>query len=186
MFAVVSGGVEIGHHDVRIQAGDGFYGCVLAGEFTGAAAIGSEAGEQVGGNDDEALCGQLVGHFLGPVAEAEDLVNENDHGGFGFYFGINHEGLNGAIAMLQGYVFVMAGRRIEAGLCPVLRLDGDLPREKEARTATASLMAYVGIANFMGRSLVTDSGGRKGSSLRPCKSGGRVAGVDACDGAVFR
>ena len=57
MFAVVGGGVEVGHHGVWVQAGDGFHGCVLAGEFTGASAVGSEAGEQVGGDHDEAFCG---------------------------------------------------------------------------------------------------------------------------------
>jgi hypothetical protein len=51
-------------------------------------------------------------------------VNEDDDGGFGFYFWINDECLNGAISVLESYVFVMAGRCFEAGFCLVLRLDG--------------------------------------------------------------
>ena len=94
------------------------------GNSLGAAAVGAEAGEQVGSDDDEALRGEFVGHLLGPVAEAEDLVNEDDDGGFGFDFGIDDEGLDGAIAVLEGDVLVMAGRCVEAGFGPVLRLDG--------------------------------------------------------------
>ena len=51
-------------------------------------------------------------------------MDEDDYRGFCFYFGINHEGLKGAISVLEGYVFVMTGRCFEAGLCPVLRLHG--------------------------------------------------------------
>ena len=48
------------------------------------------------------------------------------------------------------------------------------------------------IANFMGRSLVTESGGRKVWRLSPCESNGGdqmtmdgETGVDASDGACF-
>jgi hypothetical protein len=51
-------------------------------------------------------------------------VYEDDHGSFGFDLGVDHEGLDGAIAVLEGNVFVMAGRGFEAGLGPVLGLGG--------------------------------------------------------------
>ena len=57
MFAVVGGGVEISGDDVGVERGYGFDGSVLAGEFSGASTIGAEAGEEVWGDDDEALCG---------------------------------------------------------------------------------------------------------------------------------
>ena len=122
VFAVVGCGVEISIHDVRIQAGYGFYRCVLTGEFTGAASVGSETREQIGRDYDEALGGEFVGHFLGPVAEAENFVDENDDRRFGFDFGVDDEGLDGAISVLEGHVLVMAGGCIEACFCPVLRL----------------------------------------------------------------
>ena len=84
LLAIVGRGVQIGGHDLGIKAGDGLHGCVLAGKLARSAAIGAEAGEQVGSDDDEALCGQFVGHFFGPIAEAEDLVNEDDDRGFRF------------------------------------------------------------------------------------------------------
>jgi hypothetical protein len=51
-------------------------------------------------------------------------VNEDDYGCFGFYLWKDNEGLKGAIAVLESYVFVMAGRCFKAGFRPVLRLDG--------------------------------------------------------------
>ena len=122
--AVVGCGVEVGVDDGGVEAGDGFGGGVHAGECVGAAAVGAEAGEQVGSDDDEALAGEFVGHLLGPVAEAEDFVDEDDDGGFGFDLGIDDEGLDGAVAVLEGDVLVVAGRCVEAGLGPILRLDG--------------------------------------------------------------
>ena len=109
MLAVVGGCIEVSGDDVGVEAGDGFDGVVLAGEGVGAAAVGAEAGEQVGCDDDEALCGEFVGHFFGPVAEAEDLVDEDDYGCFPFDFGVDDEGLNGAVAVLERNVFVVAG-----------------------------------------------------------------------------
>ena len=149
VLAVVGRGIEIGIHAVRVQTGDGFHRCVLAGEFAGPAAIGPETGEQVGGNDDEALCGQFVGHLLGPVAKAEDLVNEDDHGGFGFNLGVDHEGLNGTIAVLERHVLVVARRCFQAGFRPVLRMDGSGRERKKHSSGTASLRAR-GIVNCHG------------------------------------
>jgi len=123
-FAVVGGGVEVRGDDGGVEAGDGFGGGVHAGEGIGAAVVGAETAEEIGGDDDEALAGEFVGHLLGPVAEAEDFVDEDDDGGFGFDFGIDDEGLDGAVAVLQGDVLVVARRGVEAGLGPVLRLDG--------------------------------------------------------------
>ena len=58
-------------------------------------------------------------------------MDEDDDGGLGFDFGIDDEGLDSAIAVFEGDVFVMTRRGIEAGFGPVLRLDGrDREREK--------------------------------------------------------
>ena len=131
LLGVVGGGVEVGGDDGGVEAGDGFDGGVHAGEGVGAAAVGAEAGEEVGGDDDEALSGELVGHLLGPVAEAEDLVDEDDDGGFGLDLGVDDEGLDGAVAVLEGDVLVVAGRGVEAGLGPVLRVQGSGGERKE-------------------------------------------------------
>ena len=128
---VVGCGVEVGVDDGGVETGDGFGGGVHAGEGVGAAVVGAEAGEQVGSDDDEALSGEFVGHLLGPVAEAEDLVDEDDDGGFGFDLGIDDEGLNGAVAVLEVDVLVVAGRGVEAGFGPVLRLEGGGGEGKE-------------------------------------------------------
>ena len=128
---VVGCGVEVGIDDGCVEAGDGFGGGVHAGKGVGAAAVGAEAGEEVGSDDDEALSGEFVGHFFGPVAEAEDLVDEDDDGGLGFDFGVDDEGLDGAVAMLEGDVFVVARRGVEAGFGPVLRVKGRGRERKE-------------------------------------------------------
>ena len=124
-FGVVGCGVEVCVDDGGVEAGDGFGPVVArAGEGVGAAAVGAEAGEEVGGDDDEALASEFVGHLLSPITEAEDLVDEDDDGGFGFDLGVDDEGLDGAIAMFEGDVFVVAGRGVEAGFGPVLRMEG--------------------------------------------------------------
>ena len=51
-------------------------------------------------------------------------MDEDHDGGFGLDFGIDDEGLNGAVAVLEGDVLVVARRGFEAGLGPVLRLQG--------------------------------------------------------------
>jgi hypothetical protein len=68
---------------------------------------------------------QLVGHLLGPIAETEDLVNQNHHRSLGFHLGVNHQGLNGAAAVLQCDIFTVARGSVEAGLGPVLRVQGN-------------------------------------------------------------
>ena len=95
--------------------------CVLAARGVGAAAVGAGAAEQVGRDDDVALRGEFVGHLLGPVAEAEDLVDEDDDGRFVADFGIDDEGLHGAVAVLDGDVFAVARRFLQRGFGPVLR-----------------------------------------------------------------
>ena len=70
------------------------------------------------------LCSQLVRHFLGPIAEAEDLVNEDNHRSFRFDLGVDHERLDGAVAVLERNILVMAGRGFEASPGPVLRVHG--------------------------------------------------------------
>ena len=166
-FAVVGGGVEVGVDDGGVEAGDGFGGGVHAGEGVGAAAVGAEAGEQVGRDDDEALCGEFVGHLLGPVAEAEDLVDEDDDGRFGFDLGIDDEGLDGAVAVLERDVLVVAGRGVEAGLGPVLRLDGAAAR---GRSRAAARVRARGKVFVMGRSLVRSVQGRQDerNEFLPC------------------
>jgi hypothetical protein len=51
-------------------------------------------------------------------------VDEDDDGGFGFDLRIDDEGLDGAVAVLEIDVLVVAGRGVEAGLGPVLRVEG--------------------------------------------------------------
>ena len=51
-------------------------------------------------------------------------MDEDDDGSFGFDLGIDDEGLNGAAAVLEVDVLVVAGRGVEAGFGPVLRVDG--------------------------------------------------------------
>ena len=123
LFGIVGCGVEISVDYGCIEAGDGFGGGVHAGEGVGAAVVGAEAGEEIGCDDDEALSGELVGHLLGPVAEAEDLVDEDDDRGFGLDLGIDDEGLNGTVTVLEGYVLVMAGGGVETSFGPVLRVE---------------------------------------------------------------
>jgi len=120
--AIVCCGVEVCVDDRCVEAGDRFGGGVHAWEGVGAAAIWAEAGEKVGSYDDESLPGEFVGHLLGPVAEAEDFVDEDDDRGFGFDLGVDDEGLDGAVAVLEGDVLVMARRGVKAGFGPVLRL----------------------------------------------------------------
>ena len=119
--AVVGGGVEVGGDDGGIERGDGLGDGVLAGEGIGSAAVGAEAGEQVGRDDDEALRGELVGHLLGPVAEAEDLVDHEDDGGLLADLGIDDEGLHGAVAVADGDVLAVARRFLQRRFGPVLR-----------------------------------------------------------------
>jgi hypothetical protein len=130
-FGVIGGGVEVGGDDCGVKTGDGFGGGVHAGEGIGGAVVGAEAGEEVGSDDDEALRGEFVGHLLGPVAEAEDLMDEEDDGGFGLDFGVDDEGLDGAAAVLEVDVLGVAGRGVKAGLGPVLGVEGSGREGKE-------------------------------------------------------
>ncbi len=125
LFGVVGCGVEVGV-DYGWRRGPRRLWCCrrLAGEGVGAAAVGAEAGEEVRRDDDEALAGEFVGHLFGPVAEAEDLVDEDDDGGFGFDLGIDDEGLNGAVAVFERDVLVVARGGVEARFGPVLRMKG--------------------------------------------------------------
>ena len=91
-----------------------------AGEFGGAAAVGSHAGEEVGGDGDVAGLGELVGHAARPVGEALIVVNDDDGGGFSFHLGVGDEGGDDALVMGNLDVFVVAGGFFEAGLGPVL------------------------------------------------------------------
>src|ERR1019366_10133723 len=72
--AVVGRSVKVRGNLVGAQAGDGSRDGVLTGKGVGAAAVGPGTAEQVRRDYDVALRGQFVGHFLGPVAQAEDLV----------------------------------------------------------------------------------------------------------------
>ena len=102
MLCIVGGGIQVGGDGGGVETGDGFDNCVLAGKLAGAAAVGAEAGKQVGRDDDESLRRQFIGHLLGPVGQAEDLVNENDDGGFVLDLGVDDEGLHGAVVVLEG------------------------------------------------------------------------------------
>lgn len=117
---VVGCGVQVGVNDVGVETGDGFRRGVHAGEGVGAATVGAEAGEEIRGDDDEALGGQFVGHLFGPVTESEDFVDKDDDRGFVFDLGIDDEGLDGAVAVFKRDVFVVAWGGFEAILRPVL------------------------------------------------------------------
>ena len=84
--------------------------------------------------------GELVGHLFGPVGEAEDLVDEDDDGGLVLDLGIDDEGLDGAVAVLEGDVLAVARRGFEAGLGPVLRVGGD--GEETSRRRARSLRGW--------------------------------------------
>jgi hypothetical protein len=47
-------------------------------------------------------------------------MDEDDDGGFGFDLGVDDECLDGAITVLEGNIFMVAGRGVEAGFGPVL------------------------------------------------------------------
>ncbi len=87
--------------------------------------MGPIAAEQIGLDDDEAFRGNLVGHLFGPVTEAENLVDHDHDGGFVLDFGIDDEGLDGAVAPVERDIFPMARGGFEAGFGPVLRVGRD-------------------------------------------------------------
>src|SRR5215469_4671386 len=123
--AVIRGSVEIGEHFRWIEGRDGFDAVVLTGDLGGASAVGTVAAEEVWRNDDEALAGEFVAHRLGPVAETEDLVNQDDDGYLALYLGVDDERLDHAVIVLEGDVFAVARRGFETSLGPVLRLRGE-------------------------------------------------------------
>jgi hypothetical protein len=51
-------------------------------------------------------------------------VDEDDDGSFGFDLGVDDEGLDGAVAVLEVDVFVVAGGGVEASFGPVLCVEG--------------------------------------------------------------
>ena len=87
--------------------------------------MGTEAGDEVGSDDDEALPGEFIGHLFGPVAQAEYLMNENNDGGFAADLGINDEGLDGAVVVLELDIFVVARRGLEPRPGPILCRGGN-------------------------------------------------------------
>ena len=99
---------------------DGFHGFAF-GEAVAAAAVRAHAGEQVGGDGDIACGGELVSEILDPIGHAKDFVDDKHDRRFAFGFGINHEGLDGAVAVLYGDPFAVARGLFERGLGPVLR-----------------------------------------------------------------
>ncbi len=109
--------------------------------------LGAGAGEEVGGDDDEAGGGEVVGHGFGPVGEAEDLVDEDDDGDFVFDLGIDDEGLDGAVAVLDGDVLAVARRGFEAGFGPVLGVGGERKKQEDGGEEAEGCAAH-------GRSLV--------------------------------
>src|SRR5208283_5303971 len=96
---VVGGGVQIGGDGVGVEARNGFDDSLLVGKGGGASPLGSEAGEQVGCDDDVAHGREVVGHRARPIAQAEDLVNQDDHRRLVAHLGIDDESVNGAVAV---------------------------------------------------------------------------------------
>jgi len=109
LFGEVGYGVEVGGDGIGIEAGDGFRDGVHAREGVRATAVGAEAGEEIRRDDDEACGGQVVGHRFGPVGEAEYLVNKDNDRYLLLNLGVHDEGLDGAVAMLDGDVLAVAG-----------------------------------------------------------------------------
>ena len=134
------------------SAGDGFGDGVLAGEGVGAAAVGAGAGEQVGRDDDVALRGEFVGHLLGPVAEAEDLVDHDDDGRLLADLGIDDEGLHGAVAVLEGDVLAVAWRLLERALAQSCAGERSSSEGKEWRGRGESCAAH-GVSLALGSAL---------------------------------
>ncbi len=149
LFGEVGYGVEVRGDGVGVEARDGFRDGVHAREGVGATTVGAEAGEEIGRDDDEAGRGQVVGHRFGPVGEAEDLVDEDDDGGLLLDFGVDDEGLDGAVAVFDGDIFAMAGRGFEAGLGPVLCTSGEREEQEDGAEEVEGCAAH-------GRSLVCE------------------------------
>lgn len=133
-FTVFGCGIEIGENLSGVESGDGLDAIVLCGERIGASAVLAMSAEHVWRDDDEAFCGDFIGHLFCPVAETEDLVNENDDGGFALCLWIDDKCLHGAIVDLERHVFAMARGGLQSGFGPVLRMStnwGEEEGEKE-------------------------------------------------------
>ena len=117
-WCVVRGGVEIRRHLVGIQLADGLGDA--CGEIFGAAAIGRHAAEQVWGDGDVTRGGEFVGKFLRPVAEAEDFVNDEDHGTLVLRFGVNDQRVHVSAIVFYGDPLAVARRFVDAFARPRL------------------------------------------------------------------
>jgi len=60
-------------------------------------------------------------------------VDEDDDGDLLLGLGVDDEGLDGAVAVLDGDVLAMAGRGFEAGFGPVLCVGGEGEEQKEQK-----------------------------------------------------
>src|ERR1700722_2342054 len=142
MLAIICGRIEVSSHAVRIQPGDGLGDRILTRKLAGSATVGTKAGEQVGSNDNVALGGEFIGHLLGPVAQAENLVDQDNDRSFGLHFRVDNEGLDRPVAMLDGNVFAMAGRRFEARFRPILSVS--VPRRKRQKQSSSGKSGSLG------------------------------------------
>lgn len=120
LFSIVGCSIEVGIDLIGVESGDGFRGGVHAGEGIGVATIGPSAGEQVWGDNDVAGGGKLVGHLLGPVGEAEDLVNKDDDGNLLADLRVDDEGLQRTVSVFECDVFAVTRRGVQLCLGPLL------------------------------------------------------------------
>ena len=164
MFTVVGRGVKVGENHTRIKARNSFDVCVLASELAGAAAVRAKPAQQVGSDHDESLPSQLVGHLFCPVAETEDLVDQNHHRSLGFHLGVHNQGLNAAAAVLKCDVFTVARGSVEACLGPVLRRQGSGEHGKQQED---SRIKGAGKRDFHGPSLAAGKIGWQAFSQHP-------------------
>src|SRR5207253_127875 len=93
IYGIVADGGEVGGDLFILEAADRLHDVIAIGEGVGAAAIGAHSGNQVGGDGDEAVGGELVGHRAQPVGEAVDLADDDHHGRFFLDLGVHDKRL---------------------------------------------------------------------------------------------
>src|SRR5439155_23364396 len=89
LVAIIAHGVQARGDLISLQIAHGFDDLIAAGEGIGAAAVFTVAGKKIGSNGDETVGGELVGDRANPIAEAEDLVDDDDDRRFILALGID-------------------------------------------------------------------------------------------------
>ena len=176
---VVADGVEPAGLVGGSQLADG--GADVVAERFGAAAVGAEAAEKVGGDGDEALGGQLVGDATDPVGHAEDLVDDDHDRGLVGPLGVDDPGVQldvgtgerhvdpfavarGGGQRLGGYAVVAGGRQRDG---PGRRAGGGGEhRDEERDQPRFAHVPIVVAASVHGNRADRRAGGAGGMALR--------------------